>query len=413
MTTAARPTAEAGYLQVSLDEQQASASVPRRSCFCTHMIFRSAAGRRTQSSASDTGAKHARRECLERGAGLGATSRTRTCDHPAALALQGCARCLAGLAQTPLPPRSTIVLVPSSCVPELGLELHSTYVGHPEVETRVTHRILGGGGPKRAATEAVVRPESELPVVLARRRVCSTTSSATGRARRHRPPGRHRDRRRQRERARAAQLAPAALNVSSRNSEAGAGRGHRPLAMAPTEAGRGPRRLLPRQPQWPRKLPGAAGRRATRQHCCLRLGSRHRMPAGRDERNSSKAQVRIWSALPHPMAEAGACATPSHNGRRRRSCHGVPCLRSCVFWRAVSAAFPQAMGKGRRHRPVADRRVKPHRMRPPPFTGHRRPDDGLGERWGGGGVLRVVSRRDRRRRIALAGSRSPSAMPAR
>jgi len=62
------------------------------------------------------------------------------------------------------------VLVLSSCVPELGLELHSTYVGHPEVETRVTHRILGGGGPKRAATEAVVRPESELPVVLARRR---------------------------------------------------------------------------------------------------------------------------------------------------------------------------------------------------------------------------------------------------
>jgi hypothetical protein len=62
------------------------------------------------------------------------------------------------------------VLVLSSCVPELGLELHSTYVGHPEVETRVTHLILGGGGEQRAAAEAVVRPDGELPVVFARRR---------------------------------------------------------------------------------------------------------------------------------------------------------------------------------------------------------------------------------------------------
>ena len=62
------------------------------------------------------------------------------------------------------------VLVLSSCIPELGLELHSTYVGHPGVETGVTHLMLGGGGPKRAASEAVVRPERELPVVFARRR---------------------------------------------------------------------------------------------------------------------------------------------------------------------------------------------------------------------------------------------------
>jgi hypothetical protein len=62
------------------------------------------------------------------------------------------------------------VLVLSSCVPDLGLELHSTYVGHPGVETRVTHLTLGGGGPRRAANEAVARPDGELPVVFARRR---------------------------------------------------------------------------------------------------------------------------------------------------------------------------------------------------------------------------------------------------
>jgi hypothetical protein len=62
------------------------------------------------------------------------------------------------------------VLVLSSCVAELGLELHSTYVGHPGVETRVTHLILGARGPQRAATEAVARPDGELPVVFARRR---------------------------------------------------------------------------------------------------------------------------------------------------------------------------------------------------------------------------------------------------
>jgi hypothetical protein len=62
------------------------------------------------------------------------------------------------------------VLVLCSCVPELGLELHSTYVGHPGVETRVTHLTLGGGSPQHAATEAVARPDGELPVVFARRR---------------------------------------------------------------------------------------------------------------------------------------------------------------------------------------------------------------------------------------------------
>ena len=63
-----------------------------------------------------------------------------------------------------------VVVVLFGCVPELGLELHSTYVGHPGVETRVTHLTLGGGGPQRAATEAVARPDGELPVVFARRR---------------------------------------------------------------------------------------------------------------------------------------------------------------------------------------------------------------------------------------------------
>ena len=62
------------------------------------------------------------------------------------------------------------VLVLSSSVAELGVELHSTYVGHPGIETRVTHLTLGGDGPQGAATEAVARPGGELPVVFARRR---------------------------------------------------------------------------------------------------------------------------------------------------------------------------------------------------------------------------------------------------
>src|SRR3954447_9422563 len=61
------------------------------------------------------------------------------------------------------------VPVLSSCVAELGVELHSVYVGHTGVSTHVTHLVLHGP-PSRAATETVVRAQVELPVVFAQRR---------------------------------------------------------------------------------------------------------------------------------------------------------------------------------------------------------------------------------------------------
>ena len=61
------------------------------------------------------------------------------------------------------------VLALGSCVPDLGVELHSVYVGHPGVSMRITHLALSGP-PSQAASETVVRPQGDLPVVFARRR---------------------------------------------------------------------------------------------------------------------------------------------------------------------------------------------------------------------------------------------------
>ena len=61
------------------------------------------------------------------------------------------------------------VLVLCTCVTDLGVELHSVYVGHPGTSTHVTHLALSGP-PSQAASETAVYPESDLPVVFARRR---------------------------------------------------------------------------------------------------------------------------------------------------------------------------------------------------------------------------------------------------
>ena len=61
------------------------------------------------------------------------------------------------------------VLVLCTCVPNLGVELHSVYVGHPGTATQVTHLALCGP-PSQAASETAVRREADLPVVFARRR---------------------------------------------------------------------------------------------------------------------------------------------------------------------------------------------------------------------------------------------------
>ena len=61
------------------------------------------------------------------------------------------------------------VLVLCTCVSDLGVELHSVYVGHPGTSTHVTHLALSGP-PSQAASETAVYPEGDLPVVFARRR---------------------------------------------------------------------------------------------------------------------------------------------------------------------------------------------------------------------------------------------------
>src|SRR5215212_323020 len=61
------------------------------------------------------------------------------------------------------------VLALGSCIPDLGVELHSVYVGHPGVSMRITHLALSGP-PSQAASETVVRPQGDLPVAFARRR---------------------------------------------------------------------------------------------------------------------------------------------------------------------------------------------------------------------------------------------------
>ena len=60
-------------------------------------------------------------------------------------------------------------LVLCTCVADVGVELHSAYVGHPGTTTHVTHLALSGP-PSQAASETAVYPERDLPVVFARRR---------------------------------------------------------------------------------------------------------------------------------------------------------------------------------------------------------------------------------------------------
>jgi hypothetical protein len=61
------------------------------------------------------------------------------------------------------------VLALGSCIPDLGVELHSVYVGHPGVSTHVTHLALSGP-PSQGPSETLVRPEGDLPVVFAHHR---------------------------------------------------------------------------------------------------------------------------------------------------------------------------------------------------------------------------------------------------
>jgi hypothetical protein len=85
------------------------------------------------------------------------------------------------------------VLALCTCLPDLGVELHSVYVGHPGTSTHVTHLALFGP-PSQAASETTVRPEGELPVVFARRRCLFDHCSACRTAGRARTSGRHRRR---------------------------------------------------------------------------------------------------------------------------------------------------------------------------------------------------------------------------
>ena len=61
----------------------------------------------------------------------------------------------------------TVVL--ASVVASVGAELHSVYVGHPAVETRVLHLELGRDG--RARIDATDHPPEELPVTYALERL--------------------------------------------------------------------------------------------------------------------------------------------------------------------------------------------------------------------------------------------------
>ena len=61
----------------------------------------------------------------------------------------------------------TVVL--ASVVSPLGAELHSIYLGHPAVETRVVHLELGRNG--RARTAAADHAREELPVTYALERL--------------------------------------------------------------------------------------------------------------------------------------------------------------------------------------------------------------------------------------------------
>jgi hypothetical protein len=52
-------------------------------------------------------------------------------------------------------------------VPELALELHSSYLGHPDGDTAIAHLQLQPGGSPAIASEQ--RPGTDLPVREARR----------------------------------------------------------------------------------------------------------------------------------------------------------------------------------------------------------------------------------------------------
>ena len=56
----------------------------------------------------------------------------------------------------------------STAVPELGVELHSSYLGHPDSEAAVSHLALRPDSAPATATE--LQPGAELPVGEERRR---------------------------------------------------------------------------------------------------------------------------------------------------------------------------------------------------------------------------------------------------
>ena len=70
-------------------------------------------------------------------------------------------------AETLIASAGACALVLSTTVPERGITVHSTYLGHDGAPTQVAHLLLGGG---RVESEAHSRPHAELPVVHARRR---------------------------------------------------------------------------------------------------------------------------------------------------------------------------------------------------------------------------------------------------
>jgi hypothetical protein len=58
-------------------------------------------------------------------------------------------------------------LVLSSVLPIQGIELHSSYLGHPGAPTRASHLLLA---PDTANSDAAEHSEDSIPVIVARRR---------------------------------------------------------------------------------------------------------------------------------------------------------------------------------------------------------------------------------------------------
>jgi hypothetical protein len=69
--------------------------------------------------------------------------------------------------ETRLASAGAYALVLSSVLPDRGIELHSSYLGHPGARTQATHLMLG---PTGNASEAVEHEASSIPVIAARRR---------------------------------------------------------------------------------------------------------------------------------------------------------------------------------------------------------------------------------------------------